>query len=82
MMANFRAAELKADGGFKNDIVEILEDRDCVVKTISIYENNSINYSKEEMDKIFNQKIDFITFTSGSSCIGYEPNRLRLLSSF
>jgi len=55
----------------KNDIVEILENRDCVIKAITIYENNLINYTKEEIDKIFKQKIDFITFTSGSSVLSF-----------
>ncbi|PBO84113.1 MAG: hypothetical protein COA77_11225 [Thaumarchaeota archaeon] len=51
----------------KNNIVEILEARNCVVEPISVYENSSIHYSKEEIDKVFNQKIDYITFTSGST---------------
>jgi uroporphyrinogen-III synthase len=51
----------------KNDIVEILESRDCNVKTLSIYKNSSIHYSKKERDSIFNQKINYITFTSGST---------------
>jgi uroporphyrinogen-III synthase len=51
----------------KNDIIEILEKRNCVVKPISIYKNTSINYSKEKLDKVFNQHINFITFTSGST---------------
>ena len=50
----------------KNDIVEILESRSSKIETISIYQNKSILYSKEELNNIFNQQIDYITFTSGS----------------
>jgi uroporphyrinogen-III synthase len=50
----------------KNDIVEILESKNCDIETISIYENNSIRYSSEKLEKIFSQKIDYISFTSGS----------------
>lgn len=51
----------------KDDIIEILEKRSCVVEPISIYQNSSVRYSRTELDKVFDQKIDFITFTSGST---------------
>lgn len=51
----------------KNEIVEILTAKDCIVDLISIYSNKSVVYSQTELDTIFNQKIDFITFTSGST---------------
>lgn len=51
----------------KNVSVKILEKRGCTVKTISIYSNSSINYSQLELTNIFNQKIDYITFTSSST---------------
>ena len=51
----------------KNDIVEILKSRNCIVNTIAIYKNTAVNYTKEELNNIFNQTIDFITFTSGST---------------
>ena len=50
----------------KNDIIEILENRNSLVEVISIYENKAIKYSTSELNKIINQPIDFITFTSGS----------------
>jgi uroporphyrinogen-III synthase len=56
----------------KNNIIEVLEKRGCNVEAISIYENNSIDYSKEELNKIFNQQIDFITFTSGSIVLSFK----------
>jgi uroporphyrinogen-III synthase len=54
----------------KNDIVEILESRDCNVKTLSIYKNSSIHYTKTELNNI--------TFTSGSTVksfieLGFRP---------
>ena len=50
----------------KNDIIEILENRKCIVNAVSIYKNKPIDYSKTELNKIFLQQIDYITFTSGS----------------
>ncbi len=47
-------------------LIDILEARKCKVIPIAIYNNNSISYSKEELDKIFSQNVDYITFTSGS----------------
>ncbi|MDG1476799.1 MAG: uroporphyrinogen-III synthase [Vicingaceae bacterium] len=51
----------------KNDAVAILENRKCKIETLAIYENTSVNHSKEELITISNQLIDFITFTSGST---------------
>ncbi len=51
----------------KNDIIQILESRNCKVETLSIYENNTIQYSASELSNIFDQQIDYITFTSGST---------------
>ena len=51
----------------KNDAVAILEKRKCKIETLAIYENTSVNHSKEELITISNQLIDFITFTSGST---------------
>tara|TARA_B100000809_G_scaffold182003_1_gene179748 strand:- start:1379 stop:2098 length:720 start_codon:yes stop_codon:yes gene_type:complete len=68
----------------KNDIVTVLESRNCNVKTFSIYKNSSIHYSKNERDSIFNQKIDYITFTSGSTVksfveLGFRPNNEKII---
>lgn len=51
----------------KNNGVIILENRNCIVKTLSIYKNTAVKYSELELNKIFTSKIDFITFTSGST---------------
>jgi len=50
----------------KNAAVDVLENRNAVVETLSIYENTSVKYSKTELNNIFKQTIDFTTFTSGS----------------
>lgn len=68
----------------KNDIVEILKNRSCSVEALTIYINNSIKYSKNELSNIFNQKIDYITFTSGSSVkyfaeLGIELNNEKVV---
>jgi len=55
----------------KNDVVEILEDRNCKVEPISIYKNSSITYPTNELNELFNQQIDFITFTSGSTITSF-----------
>lgn len=51
----------------KNDIIELLEQRGCQVDAITIYRNTPIHYTTDELSKIFDQQIDFITFTSGST---------------
>ena len=51
----------------KNDAVAVLESRNAIVETLSIYENTSVKYSKVELDNIFKQPIDFTTFASGST---------------
>ena len=51
----------------KNDMVELLENRGFKVETLAIYENSSISYTKKDLAKIFEQKIDYITFASGST---------------
>jgi uroporphyrinogen-III synthase len=51
----------------KNDLVEILENRNCKVTSLSIYDNTPIAYSIEELTNLLNCKIDYITFTSGST---------------
>ncbi len=51
----------------KNDLVEILENRNCSVTTLSIYDNTAISYTDKELTSLLNCKIDYITFTSGST---------------
>lgn len=68
----------------KNDAVEILEHRACTVTTLAIYENCSVNHTKDHLKAIFDQKIDFITFTSGSTidsfiALGIELNKEQVI---
>jgi len=51
----------------KDDAVDVLESREAIVETLSIYENTSVKYSKASLNSIFKQPIDFTTFTSGST---------------
>jgi len=62
----------------KNDIIEILKNRTCSIDTITIYENTAIRYSKKELDTIFKQQIDFITFTSGSTVASFMKLEIEL----
>lgn len=39
----------------------------CRVERMVVYENVPVVYNKESIEKIFSEKIDFITFTSGST---------------
>ncbi len=62
----------------KNDIIEILENRNCTIEALSIYKNSSINYSKTDLNNLFNQNIDFITFTSGSTVSSFTQLGIEL----
>ncbi|MGB0882382.1 MAG: uroporphyrinogen-III synthase [Vicingaceae bacterium] len=55
----------------KDDAIAILENRNCSVKTLSIYENYQVSYTKEEVENIIYQNVDFITFTSGSTVLSF-----------
>ena len=62
----------------KNDIVEILEKRKAKVFPIKTYQNTAVKYDQEKLNKLINQKIDFITFTSGSTVTAYSNLNLPL----
>ncbi len=61
-----------------NNLVEQLKNKKALVETLAIYDNQSVKYSKEELDKILNKPIDFITFTSGSCVKAYINNKINL----
>lgn len=44
-----------------------LKKKKCLVEKIVVYENVPNLYNQESIEKIFSKKIDFITFTSGST---------------
>lgn len=61
-----------------NNLVEQLKNKKAQVETLVIYNNETVKYSKEELDKILNKPIDFITFTSGSCVKAYINNKINL----
>ncbi|KJS06163.1 MAG: hypothetical protein VR77_06220 [Flavobacteriales bacterium BRH_c54] len=61
-----------------NNLVEQLKNKNALVETLAIYDNQAVKYSKEELDKILNKPIDFITFTSGSCVKAYINNNIHL----
>lgn len=61
-----------------NNLVEQLHNKNALVETLAIYDNQAVKYSKEELDKILNKPIDFITFTSGSCVKAYINNNIHL----
>ena len=64
-----------------NNLVERLKNKKALVETLVIYDNQTVKYSKEELDKILNKPIDFITFTSGSFVKAYINNEIHLLNA-
>ncbi len=68
----------------KDDIVEILRGRACKVEALSIYENKAIDYTSSDINDTFQHKIDYITFTSGSTVksfydLGIDPSNEKLI---
>ena len=61
--------------------MERLKNKKALVETLVIYDNQTVKYSKEELDKILNKPIDFITFTSGSFVKAYINNEIHLLNA-
>ena len=43
---------------------------------MSIYQNTTINYTGKEVEALNKQKVDFITFTSGSAVQSFVSNKL------
>jgi uroporphyrinogen-III synthase len=51
----------------KSNLADILKNRNTKPQCISTYQNTKVKYNQKEYLALFNQKIDFITFTSGST---------------
>jgi uroporphyrinogen III methyltransferase/synthase len=49
-----------------------LTKKKCYVEKFVVYENIPNKYNKESIEKIFFEKIDFITFTSGSTVKNFK----------
>lgn len=50
-----------------NTIVDILGKKNKKIKTLAIYDNSPVEYSKEEIEEVLNTPVNVITFTSGST---------------
>ncbi|MBL1233481.1 MAG: uroporphyrinogen-III synthase [Flavobacteriales bacterium] len=61
-----------------NNLMEQLQNKNALIKTLAIYDNNLVSYSSDELSKILNKSIDFITFTSGSCVKAYINNKIHL----
>ncbi|MDT8411843.1 MAG: uroporphyrinogen-III synthase [Vicingaceae bacterium] len=61
-----------------NNLEELLNNKNALVETLVIYDNQAVKYSKEELDKILNKPIDYITFTSGSCVKAYINNNIHI----
>lgn len=48
-------------------VIETLEKRGIKVVELATYDNNPVEYSKEEVENVFKDNINVITFTSGST---------------
>jgi uroporphyrinogen-III synthase len=62
----------------KKDIDKIIEERNCIITTLPIYKNISVNYSLKEIEELNNQVIDFVTFTSGSAVRSFVKNGIEI----
>lgn len=48
-------------------IFDILSKKNSNINSLAIYDNNPVNYSKEEIENVLSTPINVITFTSGST---------------
>lgn len=48
-------------------VIEVLEKRKVNVTEVATYSNTPVNYSKEEVEAVFEENINVITFTSAST---------------
>jgi len=62
----------------KDNMLESLRVKGASVYPISIYKNSPINYSIKEIETIFSQKIDYITFTSSSIVKAFSLLKIKL----
>lgn len=50
-----------------NEYLSVFESRGAKVFPLTVYNNKAIEYSSKMVEEILNQKIDYLTFTSGST---------------
>lgn len=61
-----------------NNLVEQLNNKNALVETLAIYDNQLVSYSPAELSKILDKPIDIVTFTSGSCVKAYINNNIHL----
>lgn len=59
-------------------VIEVLKKRNVNVTEIATYSNKPVNYTKEQVEEIFSQNINVVTFTSPSTV----ENFVKLLRSY
>ncbi len=62
----------------KSNLVKTLKTRKTNPFPINTYQNSKVKYSKKELQELFNSKIDFITFTSGSTVSAFADLKINL----
>jgi uroporphyrinogen-III synthase len=62
----------------KSNLADILTKRKANPQCISTYQNTKVKHSKEELNNLFKSKIDFITFTSGSTIKAFVDLKIDL----
>lgn len=61
-----------------NNLEEQLNNKNALVETLAIYDNQLVSYSPVELSKILDKPIDIVTFTSGSCVKAYINNNINL----
>ncbi|PJA06478.1 MAG: hypothetical protein COX70_09375 [Flavobacteriales bacterium CG_4_10_14_0_2_um_filter_32_8] len=65
----------------KSNLVKILRNRKVNTYSISSYQNCKVKYTNKELRELFNKKIDFITFTSGSTINAFVKLNIKINNS-
>lgn len=61
-----------------NNLEEQLHNKNALVETLAIYDNQLVSYTPTELSKILDKPIDIVTFTSGSCVKAYINNNIHL----
>ena len=61
-----------------NNLEEQLHNKNVLVETLAIYDNQLVSYTPTELSKILDKPIDIVTFTSGSCVKAYINNNIHL----
>lgn len=65
----------------KNNLINLLGERQTTIFPIKTYQNTPIKYIQEKIEEIFIEQIDFVTFTSGSSVKSFAALGIPLKNS-